>query len=154
MCTSIILDVLQVFVKENKNVYRGYFPVKPGNLSYKEGFEAGEETQEQTDNPLLEPTPFPHLEGREDECSWFKEGYTQVRRSLSTVADTLMEMIAEAGGERKDYFHPMFRTGTPLSTHRIISGGTRSAAKGTRLPTQSSRMAGSSQRAHTQTQVF
>jgi len=116
----------KVFVKENKNVYRGYFPVKPGNLSYKEGYEAGEETQQQTDNPLLEPTPFPHVEGREDECSWFKEGYTQVRRSLSTVADTLMEMIAEAGGERKDYFHPMFRAGTPLSTHRIIRYPVRS----------------------------
>ena len=33
------------FNKKNSNVYRGYFPVQPGNLSCKEGFEAGEEDQ-------------------------------------------------------------------------------------------------------------
>ena len=45
-------------MKENRNVYRGYFPVQPGNLSCKEGFEAGEDVEAQADrdrppNPLL-----------------------------------------------------------------------------------------------------
>ena len=45
-------------MKENRNVYRGYFPVQPGNLSCKEGFEAGEDVKAQADrdqlpNPLL-----------------------------------------------------------------------------------------------------
>ncbi len=48
----------QGFVKENRNVYRGYFPVQPGNLSCKEGFEAGEDVEATHDpaqqyNPLL-----------------------------------------------------------------------------------------------------
>jgi len=53
---------IQGFVSENKNVYRGYFPIQPGNLSYKEGFEAGEHIQTIEDNPLLENTPFPNIE--------------------------------------------------------------------------------------------
>ena len=34
---------------------------------------------------------------RELECSKFREEFYQIRRSLSAAADTLMEMIAEAG---------------------------------------------------------
>lgn len=112
-------------MKENRNVYRGYFPVQPGNLSCKEGFEAGEDVKAQADrdqlpNPLLEETPFPDIKKRELECSKFREEFYQIRRSLSAAADTLMEMIAEAGGERRDFFHSMFHDGVPLSTHRII----------------------------------
>ena len=47
-------------------MYRGYFPVQPGNLSCKEGFEAGEDTNNNTEannfNPLLEETPFPNIQ--------------------------------------------------------------------------------------------
>ena len=53
--------ILQGFVPLNQNVYRGYFPVQPGNLSYKEGFEAGEQECDTTGNPLLEQTPFPNI---------------------------------------------------------------------------------------------
>ncbi|XP_023324762.1 probable iron/ascorbate oxidoreductase DDB_G0283291 [Eurytemora carolleeae] len=107
------------FVSENKNVYRGYFPIQPGNLSYKEGFEAGEHIQTIEDNPLLENTPFPNIEGMEKECEWFKTGFTKTRASLTLAAETLMEMIAEAGGEDKSFFSS-FKAGIPLSTHRII----------------------------------
>lgn len=112
------------FAKENRNVYRGYFPVQPGHLSCKEGFEAGEDVESATagreDNPLLEPTPFPNFEGLEADCARFRSRLYSLRHVLAAAADTIMQMIAESGGEDKDYFYPMFHGGTPLSTYRII----------------------------------
>ena len=35
----------------------------------------------------------------ERECDWFKTGFTKTRVSLTMAAETLMEMIAEAGLE-------------------------------------------------------
>jgi len=37
------------------------------------------------------------IQGMEKECEWFKTGFTKTRASLTLAAETLMEMIAEAG---------------------------------------------------------
>ena len=52
------------FAPCNRNVYRGWFPVQPGNLTSKEGIDMGADVAygpsvTDTNDPLREPTPLP-----------------------------------------------------------------------------------------------
>ena len=52
------------FAPENPNVYRGWFPVQPGNLTSKEGIDLGGDIRHGAalvlaSDPLREPTPLP-----------------------------------------------------------------------------------------------
>ena len=35
----------------------------------------GEKRETEEENPLLEETPWPRIEGREKECAWFQSQY-------------------------------------------------------------------------------
>src|SRR5215469_3530646 len=52
------------FAPENGNVYRGWFPLQPGNLTAKEGIDIGADVAHGAEltvrgDPLREPTPLP-----------------------------------------------------------------------------------------------
>src|SRR5262245_2682358 len=52
------------FAPANPNVYRGYFPLQPGNVTAKEGIDLGPDliygpSVVCADDPLREPTPLP-----------------------------------------------------------------------------------------------
>src|ERR1700729_1537288 len=52
------------FAPENRNIYRGWFPLQPGNLTSKEGIDIGGDVAHGSatvdpGDPLCEPTPMP-----------------------------------------------------------------------------------------------
>ncbi len=67
----------KAFNPANENAYRGYFPMIPGQLSHKRGYDIGPTydviPDEHKDNPLLMETPKLKLPGREKEVEKFYE---------------------------------------------------------------------------------
>ena len=65
----------KAFNPKNANNYRGYFPLIPGKLSHKHGYDIGQDSStlsiEQRGNPLVEETPRLILPGREKEVDEF-----------------------------------------------------------------------------------
>ncbi len=64
----------RAFNPGNGNLYRGYFPVRHGGLSHKEGYDIGKPfpaEMVQAGNPFKEATPKLTLEGREEEVEEF-----------------------------------------------------------------------------------
>ena len=62
------------FNPKNRNFYRGYFPLKEGALSYKQGYDIGNiipEELEENGNPFMQKTPRLNLPGREEEVEAF-----------------------------------------------------------------------------------
>ena len=62
------------FNSKNKNYYRGYFPLKEGALSYKQGYDIGNKIPEElvdNANPFMQKTPELNLPGREKEVEEF-----------------------------------------------------------------------------------
>ena len=52
------------FAPENRNIYRGWFPLQPGNLTFKEGIDIGGDVAHgpsvtMAGDPLREPSPLP-----------------------------------------------------------------------------------------------
>jgi isopenicillin N synthase-like dioxygenase len=115
------------FAAENRNIYRGWFPLQPGNLTYKEGIDIGGDVAHGAGitvagDPLREPSPLPE---DEDLPGW-RAAVAAYYRTMEQVAGALMRSLARSLGLASDYFDESFRHG--LSTLRLISYPPRDAA--------------------------
>jgi isopenicillin N synthase-like dioxygenase len=116
------------FAPENPNVYRGWFPLQPGNLTSKEGIDIGGDLIHGAavtvcGDPLREPSPLPG----EDELPRWRESVAAYYRAMERVARALMRSLARGLGLRQDYFDDAFGRG--LSTLRLIRYPPRDAAE-------------------------
>lgn len=123
----------KVFQNENKNSFRGYFPLIPGGHSYKEVFEIGQffssdpltspAVREDGSRPLMrnilnEGNVWPKTE-EETQDRLFAECLTYHYRVYREQAIFIMSLIARSLGLSDDHFDSMFEP-NPLSTFRII----------------------------------
>ncbi len=115
------------FAPQNQNIYRGWFPLQPGNLTSKEGIDIGGDVAHgpsvtMAGDPLREPSPLP-----EDALlpGW-RECVATYYRAMERVAETLMRSLSRSLGLPADYFDDAFRRG--LSTLRLIRYPSRNAA--------------------------
>jgi len=116
------------FASENSNVYRGWFPMQPGNLTSKEGIDIGGDLVHGSaitvaGDPLREPSPLPD----EAELPGWREAAAAHYRAMERVAQVLMRALARGLGLRPDYFDDSFGRG--LSTLRLIRYSPRHAAE-------------------------
>jgi isopenicillin N synthase-like dioxygenase len=116
------------FAPENPNIYRGWFPLQPGNLTSKEGIDIGGDlvygsAVTMPADPLLEASPLPD----EDQLPGWREAVTGYYRAMERVAAVLMRSLARGLGVRSDYFDESFRRG--LSTLRLIRYPPRDAGE-------------------------
>ena len=108
------------FNRQNENLYRGLFPLIPGKLSFKEGYDMGpltypnessEEKTERLENPFYGDTPrldFPNEPERQSKVEAFYQVIQKHYGILDQAAYTMMQLIAEAGDEASDYFAKTF----------------------------------------------
>jgi isopenicillin N synthase-like dioxygenase len=116
------------FAPGNPNVYRGWFPLQPGNLTSKEGIDIGGDlihgdAVTLAADPLREPSPLP----REDELPGWRQSAAAYYRAMERVAQVLMSALARGLGLRPDYFDDSFVRG--LSTLRLIRYPPRDAVE-------------------------
>ena len=116
------------FEPENPNIYRGWFPLQPGNLTAKEGIDLGGDIAHGaaitvSGDPLREPSPLPE-EGR---LPGWRAAVAAYYRAMERVAEVLMRSLARSLGLREEYFDDSFRDG--LSTLRLIRYPPRDAAE-------------------------
>jgi len=107
------------FAPENPNVYRGWFPVQPGNLTSKEGMDIGADIAFGAslvipDDPLRERTPLP----AEGALPGWRSAIEEYYRAVNGVCATLMQSIARSLGLEEHYFDDAFHYG--LSTLRLL----------------------------------
>jgi isopenicillin N synthase-like dioxygenase len=107
------------FAPENRNIYRGWFPLQPGNLTSKEGIDLGADVAHgpgisSPGDPLREPSPLP----QDERLPGWRALIGDYYRSMERVAEALMRSFARSLGLREDYFDGSFRRG--LSTLRLI----------------------------------
>jgi isopenicillin N synthase-like dioxygenase len=115
------------FAPENRNIYRGWFPLQPGNLTFKEGIDIGSDVAHgpsvtMAGDPLREPSPLPE----DDRLPGWRDCVATYYRAMERVAETLMRSLSRSLGVPADYFDDAFRGG--LSTLRLIRYPSRSAA--------------------------
>ncbi len=75
----------KTFNSKNKNLYRGYFPMKHGGLSHKEGYDISKPKSEdvlQVGNPFLEPTPKLCIKGQEKNIEQFYKASNALQNSI------------------------------------------------------------------------
>lgn len=116
------------FAPENRNVYRGWFPLQPGNLTAKEGIDIGGDL---VHGPLIivpgdslcEPSVLPD----EERLPGWREAAATYYRAMEQVGQALMQSLARSMGLRADYFDESFRRG--LSTLRLIRYPPRDTAE-------------------------
>ena len=116
------------FAPENPNVYRGWFPLQPGNLTSKEGIDIGGDLVHGPaitvpGDPLREPSPLP----QEDQLPGWQEAVAAYYRAMEQMAQRLLRSLARGLSLRPDYFDDSFRRG--LSTLRLIRYPSRDAAE-------------------------
>lgn len=116
------------FAPENSNLYRGWFPLQPGNLTSKEGIDIGGDLVHGSaitapEDPLREPSPLPP----ERELPGWREAAAVYYRAMERVAEALMRSLARGLGLGPDYFDDSFRHG--LSTLRLIRYPRRDAGE-------------------------
>jgi isopenicillin N synthase-like dioxygenase len=121
------------FASENSNVYRGWFPMQPGNLTSKEGLDIGGDLVHGAaitvaGDPLREPSPLPD----EAELPGWRAAATAYYSAMARVAQALMRSLARGLGLRPDYFDDSFGRG--LSTLRLIRYPPRDAAELASVP--------------------
>lgn len=107
------------FDRTKKNVYRGWFPLQPMAVSYKEGIDMGPDITETArvsvaDDPLCEPTPLP----AEDALPGWRTATADYYRAMETVGNALMRSIARGLGLPETIFDSYFEHG--ISTLRLI----------------------------------
>ena len=115
------------FVPQNPNIYRGWFPLQPGNLTSKEGIDIGGDVAHGAritapGDPLREPSPLPP----EDRLPGWRDAVATYFRAMERTAGTLMGSLARSLGLSSGYFDDSFRHG--LSTLRLIRYPPRGAA--------------------------
>ena len=116
------------FAPENRNIYRGWFPLQPGNLTAKEGIDLGGDVAHGAgitapDDPLREQTPLPE----ESRLGGWHAAVAHYYRAMEHVAGVLMRSVARSLQLPADFFDPSFRYG--LSTLRLIRYPPRTAAE-------------------------
>ncbi|MBW4053104.1 MAG: isopenicillin N synthase family oxygenase [Proteobacteria bacterium] len=116
------------FAAENRNVYRGWFPLQPGNLTSKEGIDIGGDLVHgpavmAAGDPLREASPLPP----EEDLPGWRAAVTAHYLAMERVAAALMRSLARSLGLRQDYFDASFHRG--LSTLRLIRYPPREAAE-------------------------
>jgi isopenicillin N synthase-like dioxygenase len=116
------------FAPENRNVYRGWFPLQPGNLTAKEGIDIGADVAHGPGltiegDPLREHSPLP-----DDAClpGWHA-AVAVYYLAMERIAGALMRSLARSLGLQQDYFDESFRRG--LSTLRLIRYPPRDVAE-------------------------
>jgi isopenicillin N synthase-like dioxygenase len=115
------------FAPENRNVYRGWFPLQPGNLTSKEGIDLGGDIAygpvAVSGDPLRETTPLPE----EDRLPGWRAITAAYYRAMERVCEALMRSLSRSLGLPAEYFDEAFRRG--LSTLRLIRYPARSEAE-------------------------
>jgi isopenicillin N synthase-like dioxygenase len=107
------------FAPGNRNVYRGWFPLQRGHLTYKEGLDLGGDVAygpaiTMPGDPLREETPLP----AEDCLPGWRAAAATYYRAMEHLAEALMRSIARSLQLPQEYFDGYFRRG--LSTLRLI----------------------------------
>ena len=116
------------FMPQNPNIYRGWFPAQPGNLTSKEGIDLGGDVAHGPEltvpgDPLREVTPLP----ADDRLPGWREATAAYYRAMERIAATLMHSLARSLTLPAAYFDDAFRHG--LSTLRLIRYPPRTAAE-------------------------
>ncbi|PTE12344.1 isopenicillin N synthase family dioxygenase [Mesorhizobium helmanticense] len=119
------------FDRTKKNVYRGWFPLQPTAVSYKEGIDMGPDLAHgqaskgaQSDDPLREPTPLP----AEETLPGWRDAAASYYRAMEAVGNALMRSIARGLGLPETIFDADFQGG--ISTLRLIRYPLREANAG------------------------
>jgi len=116
------------FASENRNIYRGWFPLQPGNLTAKEGIDIGGDVAHGREvtvagDPLREPSPLPE----DYRLPGWRAQVAAYYRAMERVAEALMHSLSRSLGLPQDFFDDSFRRG--LSTLRLIRYPPRDAAE-------------------------
>ena len=116
------------FEPRNRNVYRGWFPVQPGNLTSKEGIDIGADVAygaavTDSNDPLREPTPLP----AESLLPEWRSAIAAYYTAMDVVCAALMQSIARSLGLEERFFDRAFHRG--LSTLRLLRYPVRSSAE-------------------------
>jgi isopenicillin N synthase-like dioxygenase len=116
------------FAPGNPNIYRGWFPLQPGNVTYKEGIDIGGDVAHgahltSMGDPLREPTPLPE----EHLLQGWRAAVAAYYRCMEQVAQALMRSLSRSLGLSQGYFDPFFESG--LSTLRLIYYPAREVAE-------------------------
>lgn len=106
--------------KENKNVYRGYFPVVEGEPSRKEGFECGRDIKPNDPNVkpgnwFYEPSPFPEEDGKFPFKQFMLESYEVMHKTAMEI----LRLASMGLGIDEKSFEDIFAE-RPLSTLRLM----------------------------------
>jgi isopenicillin N synthase-like dioxygenase len=116
------------FDRTRKNVYRGWFPLQPTAVSYKEGIDMGPDLAyarpSASDDPLCEPTPLPS----EETLPGWRMAASSYYRAMEAVGNALMRSIARGLGLPETIFDADFEGG--ISTLRLIRYPLRGANAG------------------------
>ena len=116
----------QKFEPGNANVYRGWFPLQPGNVTAKEGIDLGADVLHGCDvicsrDPLREATPLP----AEASLPGWRAAIARYYAAMERVCNALMHSIARSLQLPEDFFDAAFDRG--LSTLRLLRYPPRSA---------------------------
>ena len=116
------------FEPANANVYRGFFPLQPGNVTAKEGIDLGSDlvygaAVTAAGDPLREPTPLPG----EDELPGWRAAAQRYYTAMERVGRALLRSVARSLALEDEYFDGAFHHG--LSTLRLLRYPPRSAAE-------------------------
>jgi len=116
----------QKFEPRNPNVYRGWFPVQPGNLTSKEGIDMGADVVyglcvTAASDPLRESTPLP----AESLLPKWRAAVAAYYSAMDRVCAALMQSIARSLGLEERFFDSAFQHG--LSTLRLLRYPLRSS---------------------------
>jgi isopenicillin N synthase-like dioxygenase len=109
----------QKFDPAHANVYRGWFPLQQGAVTYKEGIDIGPDLVDPAaapggGDPLLEPTPLP----TEAELPGWRALAAGYYRGMERLGATLMRAVARGLGIAETGFDAAFERG--ISTLRLI----------------------------------
>ena len=107
------------FDPSKQNYYRGWFPLQPAAISYKEGIDMGPDVAHadaahDADDPLLERTPLP----AETALPGWREAAAHYYKSMEKVGAALMASIARSMKLAETTFDDHFKGG--ISTLRLI----------------------------------
>ena len=115
------------FASENRNVYRGWFPLQAGHATYKEGIDLGPDVLHgpgvvDDRDPLREATPLPS----EAALPGWRSRVCEYYRAMTRLSVALMRSIARALNLPENCFDGAFDGG--ISTLRLIRYPVRSKA--------------------------
>jgi isopenicillin N synthase-like dioxygenase len=107
------------FDPASSHVYRGWFPLQPGAVSYKEGIDMGPDIardgwQADPSDPLCEPTPLPD----EAILPGWRAGIGSYYRAMEQLGGAVMRSVARGLKLPEAIFNPYFEGG--ISTLRLI----------------------------------